>query len=183
MRFYAFLWARPSPFSCLNSSNCVLPTIATISTDATKARVHCLRKILLNSWSYGARLVADHLFDSMSSVVGDRAVAQADHSLSRCDGRNWRQCCYEVVTTTGAMWAIGTVEERVKIKLLNIYDAPFIRVDYFFSARISHGLWSQNHCLLAKLNSLNQPQQAKARTAQKSRNLTEKVRRLQDICR
>jgi hypothetical protein len=31
--------------------------------------------------------------------------------------------------------------------------------------------------LLPKLNSQNQPQQAKARTAQKSSNLTEKVRR------
>ena len=47
----------------------------------------------------------------------------------------------------------------------------------FISAHISHGLWSQKHCLLAKLNSLNQPQQAKGRTAQKSSNLTEKVRR------
>jgi len=137
MRFYAFLWDRPSPFSCLNSSNCVSPTIATISTNARKARVDCRRKILLNSWSYGARLVAVSLFDSMSSVMGDRAVAQAVSSLPRCDGRNWCQCCYEVVTTTGAMWATGTVEERVKIKLLNIYDAPFIRVDYFFSARKS----------------------------------------------
>ena len=131
MRFYAFLWARPSPFSCLNSSNCVSPTIATISTDARKTRVDCRCKILLNSWSYGARLVAARQFDSMSSVVGDRAVAQADRSLPRCDGRNWCQCCYEVVTTTGAMWAIGTVEERVKIKLFNTYDALFIRVYYF----------------------------------------------------
>jgi hypothetical protein len=85
MRFYAFLWDRPSPFRCLNSSNCVSPTIATISTDARKARVDC-RKILLNSWSYGARLVAVSLFDSMSSVMGSRAVAQADRSLPRCDG-------------------------------------------------------------------------------------------------
>ena len=136
MRFYAFLWDRPSPFSCLNSSNCVSPTIATISTDARKARVDCRRKILLNSWSYGARWVADHLFDSMNSVVGDRAVAQTDRS-PRCDGSNWCQCCYEVVTTTGAMWAISTAEDWVKIKLLNTYDAPFIRVHYFFSARKS----------------------------------------------
>ena len=69
------------------------PTIAKTSVDARKARVGCLRKILLNSWSYGARWVADHLFDSMSSVVGDRAVAQADHSLPRCDGSNWCLCC------------------------------------------------------------------------------------------
>ena len=46
--------------------------------DARKARVDCRRKILLNSGSYGARLVAVSQFDSMSSVVGDRAVAQAD---------------------------------------------------------------------------------------------------------
>ncbi len=119
MGFYAILWDRPSPFSCLNSSNCVSPTIAIILTNARKAGVDCRRKILLNSWSYGARLVATRLFDSMSSVVGDRAVAQADRSLPRCDGRNWCQCCYEVVTTTGAMWAIGTLEERVTIKLLD----------------------------------------------------------------
>jgi len=119
MRFYGFLWDRPSPFSCLNSSNCVLPTIAKTSADARKARVDYRRKILLHSWSYGTRLVATRLFDSISSVVGDRAVAQAVSSLPRCDGRNWCQCCYEVVTTTGAMWATGTVEERVKIKRLD----------------------------------------------------------------
>ncbi|MEG4581584.1 hypothetical protein QUA71_18505 [Microcoleus sp. MON1_C5] len=44
--------------------------------DARKARVGCLRKILLNSLSYGVRWVADRLFDSISSVVGDRAVPQ-----------------------------------------------------------------------------------------------------------
>jgi len=158
MRFYAFLWDRPSPFSCLNSSNCVSPTIATILTDARKARVDCRRKILLNSWSYGARWVADHLFDSMNYVVGDRAVAQAARSLPRCDGSNWCQCCYEVVTTTGAMWAVGKVEERVKIKLLNTYDALFIRGHYFFSARITQSLRSQNHCWLPIENSHNQPQ-------------------------
>ena len=146
MSFYAFLWYRSSPFSCLNSSNCVSPTIATISTDARKARVDCRCKILLNSWSYGARLVTDHLFDSMSSVVGDRAVAQADRSLPRCVGRNWCQCCYEVVTTTGAMWAIGTVEERVKIKLLDTQDAPFIRVHCFCLKVINKALYGQNHC-------------------------------------
>jgi len=110
MSFYAFLWDRPSPFSCLNSSNCLSPTIATTSVDARKARVDCLRKILLNSWSYGARLVAVSLFDSMSSVVGDPTVAQAVSSLPRCDGSNWCQCCYEVVTKVGAMWVVGTVE-------------------------------------------------------------------------
>ena len=71
------------------------PTIAKTSVDARKARVGCRRKILLNSWSYGARWVADHLFDSMSSVVDDRAVAQADHSLPRYDGSNWCQCCHK----------------------------------------------------------------------------------------
>jgi hypothetical protein len=96
-----------------------LPTIATISTDARKARVDCRHKILLNSWRYDARWVADHLFDSMSSVMGDRAVAQTDQSLPRCDGSNWCQCCYEVVTTTGAMWAVGTLEERVTLKPLD----------------------------------------------------------------
>jgi hypothetical protein len=96
-----------------------LPMIATISTDARKARVGCRHKILLNSWRYDARLVAARLFDSMSSVVGDRAVAQTDRSLPRCDGSNWCQCCYKVVTTTGAMWAVGTVEERIKIKRLD----------------------------------------------------------------
>jgi hypothetical protein len=55
-----------------------LPTIAKTLVDARKARVGCLRKILLNSLSYGARLVAARLFNSMSSVMGDRAVAQAD---------------------------------------------------------------------------------------------------------
>jgi hypothetical protein len=97
MRFYAFLWDRPSPFSCLNSSNRVSPTIATISTDARKARVDCRRKILLNSWSYGTRLVATRLFDSMSSVVGDPTVAQAVSSLPRCDGSNWCLCCHKIL--------------------------------------------------------------------------------------
>jgi hypothetical protein len=81
------------------------------------------------------------------------------------------------------MWAVGKVEERVKIKLLNTYDALFIRGHYFFSARISQGLRSQKHCLLLIKNSYNQPQQAKAVLAQKSSNLTEKVRHLQDIFR
>jgi hypothetical protein len=34
----------------------------------------------------GSSQRSDRLFDSMNSVVGDRAVAQADHSLPRCDG-------------------------------------------------------------------------------------------------
>ncbi|MGB8689846.1 MAG: hypothetical protein WCD53_21270 [Microcoleus sp.] len=48
---------------------------------------------------------------------------------------------------------------------------------YFLSARISQSLRSQKHCLLPRENSQKQPQQAKARTAQKSSNLTEKFRR------
>jgi hypothetical protein len=50
-------------------------------------------------------------------------------------------------------------------------------VHYFFSARISQGLRSQKHCLLPRENSQKQPQQAKAVLAQKTSNLTEKVRR------
>jgi hypothetical protein len=42
---------------------------------------------------------------------------------------------------------------------------------------INKALYGQNHCLLLIKNSQNQPQQAKARTAQKSSSLTEKVRR------
>jgi hypothetical protein len=38
-------------------------------------------------------------------------------------------------------------------------------------------LYGQKHCLLLIKNSQNQPQQAKAQTAQKSSNLTEKFRR------
>jgi hypothetical protein len=38
-------------------------------------------------------------------------------------------------------------------------------------------LYGQKHCLLLIKNSHNQSQQVKARTAQKSSNLTEKVRR------
>ncbi|MEG3959757.1 hypothetical protein [Microcoleus sp. herbarium2] len=64
-----------------------MPTITKTLVDARKARVGCLRKILLNSLSYGARLVAARLFNSMSSVMGDRAVAQADRSLPKCDGK------------------------------------------------------------------------------------------------
>ena len=48
---------------------------------------------------------------------------------------------------------------------------------YFSSARISQGLRLQNHCLLPRENRHNLPQQANARSAQKSSNLTEKVRR------
>ncbi|WP_333447671.1 hypothetical protein [Microcoleus sp. herbarium2] len=51
------------------------------------------------------------------------------------------------------------------------------------SARISQDLRSQKHCLLSRKNCQKQPQQAKAVLAQKSSNLTEKVRRLQDILR
>jgi hypothetical protein len=50
-------------------------------------------------------------------------------------------------------------------------------VHYFCFCTQKSGLRSQKHCLLAKLNSHNQPQQTKARTAQKSSNLTEKFRR------
>ncbi|MEG4304885.1 hypothetical protein [Microcoleus sp. D3_18a_C4] len=74
--------------SFLNWANSTLPTITKTSVDARKTRVGCLRKILLNSWSYGARLVAVSLFDSMSSGMGDRAVAQADRSLPRCGDSN-----------------------------------------------------------------------------------------------
>jgi hypothetical protein len=52
-----------------------------------------------------------------------------------------------------------------------------MRVYYFLSARISQGLRSQKHCLLPKLNSPNQPQQAKAVLAQKSSKGTVKCRR------
>jgi hypothetical protein len=55
---------------------------------------------------------------------------------------------------------------------------------HFFSLKvINKALYGQNHCLLPIEDSLNQPQQAKARTAEKSSNLTEKVRHLQDIFR
>jgi hypothetical protein len=50
-------------------------------------------------------------------------------------------------------------------------------VHYFSSGRKSQVLYGQKPCLLPKLNSHNQPQQANARTAQKSSNLTEKFRR------
>jgi len=42
---------------------------------------------------------------------------------------------------------------------------------------INKALYGQNHCLLPIENSQNQPQQAKAVLAEKSSNLTEKVRR------
>ncbi|MEG4609348.1 hypothetical protein QUA86_29695 [Microcoleus sp. F6_B6] len=48
---------------------------------------------------------------------------------------------------------------------------------------LNKALYGQNHCLLLIKNSANQPQQAKARTAQKSSKLTEKFRRLPDIFR
>jgi hypothetical protein len=48
---------------------------------------------------------------------------------------------------------------------------------------INKALYGQNHCLLPIENSHNLPQQAKAVSAQKSSNLTEKVRHLQDIFR
>jgi hypothetical protein len=59
----------------------------------------------------------------------------------------------------------------------------FMRVHCFYLTVINKALYGQNHCLLPIENSHNQPQQAKARTAQKSSNLTEKVRHLQDIFR
>jgi len=83
-----------------------LPTIAKTLVDARKARVGCLRKILLNSLSYGARLVAARLFNSMSSVMGDRAVPQVARSLPKCDGKVAAiDACAatKVATTTGAM--------------------------------------------------------------------------------
>ncbi len=52
-----------------------------------------------------------------------------------------------------------------------------MRVYYFFSARINHGLRSQKHCLLPRENRQNQPQQAKAVLAQKSSKGTVKCRR------
>ncbi|WP_333341297.1 hypothetical protein [Microcoleus sp. BROC3] len=83
-----------------------MPTITKTSVDARKARVDCRRKILLNSSSYGARLVADRQFDSMSSVMGDRAIAQTHHSLPRCDGKVVAiDACAatKAATTAGAM--------------------------------------------------------------------------------
>jgi hypothetical protein len=56
-------------------------------------------------------------------------------------------------------------------------------VHCFYLKVINKALYGHNHCLLPRENRQNQPQQAKARTAQKSSNLTEKVRHLQDIFR
>jgi len=56
-------------------------------------------------------------------------------------------------------------------------------VHCFYLKVINKALYGQNHCLLPRENSYNQPQQAKAVLAQKSSNLTEKVRHLQDIFR
>jgi hypothetical protein len=50
-------------------------------------------------------------------------------------------------------------------------------VHCFYLKVINKALYGQKHCLLLTKNSHNQPQQAKARTAQKSSNLTEKFRR------
>jgi len=50
-------------------------------------------------------------------------------------------------------------------------------VHYFLSARISQSWQSQNHCLLPRENSHNQPQQAKAVPAQKSSKGTVKCKR------
>jgi len=52
-----------------------------------------------------------------------------------------------------------------------------MRVHYFYLKAINKVLYGQNHCLLPRENSQNQPQQAKAVLAQKSSNLTGKVRR------
>jgi hypothetical protein len=56
-----------------------------------------------------------------------------------------------------------------------------MRVHYFYLKAINKVLYGQKHCLLPRKNSQNQPQQAKAVLAQKSSNLTEKFRHLQDI--
>jgi len=50
-------------------------------------------------------------------------------------------------------------------------------VHRFYLKLVNKILYGQKHCLLPIEKSENQPQQAKARTAQKSSNLTEKVRR------
>jgi hypothetical protein len=50
-------------------------------------------------------------------------------------------------------------------------------VHRFYLKVINKVLYGQNHCLLPIENSHNQTQQAKAVLAQKSSNLTEKVRR------
>ncbi|WP_333311112.1 hypothetical protein, partial [Microcoleus sp. B7-D4] len=59
----------------------------------------------------------------------------------------------------------------------------FMRVHCFSLKVINKALYGQKHCLLPIENSHNQPQPAKAVSAQKSSNLTEKVRHLQDIFR
>jgi len=91
---------------------------------------------------------------------------------------NWCLCCHKSRHNSRSnVRAISTVEYRVKIKPLDTYDAPFIRVHYFWSARISQNLRSQKHCLLPRENSQKQPQQAKAVPAQKSSKGTVKCRR------
>jgi hypothetical protein len=50
-------------------------------------------------------------------------------------------------------------------------------VHCFYLKAINKALYGQNHCLLPRENRHNQSQQAKAVLAQKSSNLTEKVRR------
>jgi hypothetical protein len=52
-----------------------------------------------------------------------------------------------------------------------------MRVHCFYLKLVNKVLYGQKHCLLPRENSHNQSQQVKARTAQKSSNLTEKVRR------
>jgi hypothetical protein len=50
-------------------------------------------------------------------------------------------------------------------------------VHCFYLKRVNKVLYEQKHCLLLTKNSHNQSKQVMARTAQKSSNLTEKVRR------
>jgi len=82
-----FLVVAGELISCLNWANSTLPMIAKTLVKARKARVGCLRKILLNSWRYGARWIADHLFDSMSESRG-RSSCRSSRELAT---QVWRQ--------------------------------------------------------------------------------------------
>jgi hypothetical protein len=71
-------------------------------------------------------------------------------------------------------------------KVLNLTWRLEVRIHevHCFSLKvINKALYGQNHCLLPIENSENQPQQANVRSTQKSSNLSEKVRHLQDIFR
>src|SRR4028118_387259 len=120
-------------------------------------------------------------FKNISQIEHSRA-SQPHQFSGQC--RLWVDCLLSPALQALSQYTLGFTPcclTRTDVKkILNLTWRLGFRiheVQCFYLKVINKALYGQNHCLLPRKNSHNQSQQAKAVLAQKSSNLTEKVRR------